>query len=190
MSLLVRLSPTVLSLLYSLSKKLLFRSWAYVTWYYIVSSHRIWLICSTRFPASTAQGLSVRDLCIPPRHLTWPRVPLTLSRMDRFSIWLLGAAEQCRVLLAQIDTEKPSTEMGGNDWMFSGGSTGQEGGVPKVEGCREGSKPLVLIWFFSSLKCPSCLLGLFPQNPAISITENVLHFKGQYLGKGSQASNS
>ena len=86
-------------------------------------------------------------------------------------------------------TDREILHRDGSKWpnIFSGGSTGQEGWVPKVEGCREGRKPLVLIWFLSSLKCPSCFLGLFPQNPAISITENVLHFKGQYLGKGSQA---
>ena len=53
-------------------------------------------------------------------------------------------------------------------------------------GRMEGSKPLVLIPFFSSLKSPSRILGLFSQNPAISITENVLHFKGQYSGRCSQ----
>lgn len=47
---------------------------------------------------------------------------------------------------------------------------------------------MVLIPFSSSLKCPSRILGLFSQNPAISITENVLHFKGQYLGTCSQLS--
>ena len=84
-------------------------------------------ICSTRFPASTAQGLSLRDPCIPPWHLTWHHLPLTMSRMDWFSIWLLFTEEQFRVLLAgacnlpcvQIDTEKPSTEMGVNDQIYS-----------------------------------------------------------------------
>lgn len=51
----------------------------------------------------------------------------------------------------------------------------------------EGRKPGVN-FIFLLLKCPSCILGLFSQNPAISITENVLHFKGQYPGKCSPLS--
>ncbi|KAF0886013.1 HACD3 dehydratase, partial [Crocuta crocuta] len=42
-------------------------------------------------------------------------------------------------------------------------------------------------FIFLLLKCPSCILGLFSQNPAISITENVLHFKAQ--GHGAKGDN-
>lgn len=115
--------------------------------------------------------------------------------MDWLSIWLFCIAEQFRVLLAgacnlrwvQRDIEKPCTEMWINDQIYSLGEA--QGRRSSAQGGRwmEGSKPLVLIPFFS-LKCPSCILGLFLQNPAISITENVLHFKGQYPGKCSQSS--
>lgn len=46
---------------------------------------------------------------------------------------------------------------------------------------------MVLIPFFSSLKCLLTSL-VSSQNPAISIAENVLHFKGQYSGKCFQLS--
>lgn len=159
-----------------------------------MSSHRKWLICVTRFSASTAPRLSLRDLCIPPALTSHTALAsFAIIRMGRLSVWLFhtvrAALGSCRSLQSQMGTnrhrETPHRDVDKLLNIFSGGGRHGVGSwIPK----RERSKSLVLISFFFTLKCPSCIFGLSSQNPAISITENVLHFKGEYPSKCSQLS--
>ena len=105
----------------------------------LLPQHRDWVLEICIFPHGTSHATMY--------HLTMIRIIWSFYSAELFRVLLVGA---CNLRCVQTDVEKPHTEMWINDQIFSLGEAQGRRSSPQG-GKMEGSKPLVLISFFSSI---------------------------------------